>query len=91
MRVFPSIKCLKISCFGKIYKKEASELETCRAGFGISKGALYLLTKESKAELLGALPPMHPREFAGCGDQSDKEVQSRGRRDEPGRPPPPLS
>lgn len=52
---------------------------------------VYLLTKESKAELLGALPPMHPWEFAGCGDQSDKEVQGRGRKDEPGRPPPPLS
>lgn len=39
---------------------------------------VYLLTKDSKAGLLGALPPMHPREFAGCEDQSDMEVQSPG-------------
>lgn len=86
--VFQSIKCLKISCFGKISKKEVSELETCRMWFGISKGALCLLTKESKAGLLGTLPPMHPREFAGCGDQGALEVQSTEERDEPGRPPP---
>lgn len=78
LRVFPSIKCLKISCFGKIYKKEASELETCRAGFGISKGALYLLTKESKAELLGALPPMHPRSLQGVEIKATRRCRAGG-------------
>jgi hypothetical protein len=46
---------LKISCFGKIYKKKTSELEIYRAGF--FKGVfVYLLSKEFKTILLGTLP-----------------------------------
>lgn len=75
--VFQSIKCLEISCFGKIYKKEAPELEMCRVGFS-RVFFVYSLAKEFKTGLLGPLPPTHLREYAVCGDQSDHEVQSTG-------------
>lgn len=61
----------------KIYKKEASELKVCSAGFS-RVFFVYLLTKEFKTVQLGNLPPTCLRECRLSEIKVTKAVQSAG-------------